>query len=103
MSVLKKYFDGSINQSSPVQKDYARIVRHDENGEEFITWEAVDYKSLQKSHGTVDFWSLEAMLKAGINPNMPIHTGVSTRLEGISQVEAAAAVADSILAEDNKE
>lgn len=99
MSILKKYFDKSVNLSSPVQKDYNRVVNYDENGNEFITYEEVDYPAIQKSNGTVDMWELNSLLSAGINPNFPIHTGSNTRLEGVGVVKQAEAIADSILAE----
>ena len=101
MSALKKYFDKSVNQSSPIQKDLARKVNYDEKGEEYITWEEVDYPSIIKEHGDVSFWSLDALLKAGINPNFPIRTGLNTRLEGVDVVNNAVAELDAILAEDN--
>lgn len=104
MSVLKSYFDASVNQSSPVQDDYNRIVNYDEDGNEFITYEKVDYPTLQASHGTVADWELNALLKAGVNPNFPIRTGNPTRIEGASVVAQMATIAEQVLApEDNNE
>lgn len=97
MSVLSAYFDSSLNQASPVQKDYSRVVNYDENGNEYITWEEVDYSSLQAANGKVSDWSLNSLLSAGINPNFPIRTGLNTRLEGIGVVSEATAIADEIL------
>lgn len=97
MSVLSAYFDSSFNQASPVQKDFNRVVNYDENGNEYITWEEVDYSSIQNANGVVSDWSLNSLLAAGINPGFPIHTGSPTRLEGISVVDSAAAIADEIL------
>ena len=65
MSVLKRYFDKKVNQCSPVQVDYERVVNYDEDGSEFITYVPVDYKKLVKSNGTVDCWQLDSLLKAG--------------------------------------
>lgn len=101
MSVLKHYFDKDIDQRSPVQKDYARVAKHDDNGNEYITFEEIDYAKLQSSLGTVDMWSLNALLKAGINPDFPIHTGNPTRLEGIDVITQAEAMVDEILNETN--
>lgn len=103
MSVLKTHFDASVNQASPVQKDYVRKVNIDADGAEFITYEEVDYRSVQKANGDVSLWKLDSLLKAGINPDFPIHTGNPTRLDGIDVITKAAAIADSILADENKE
>lgn len=101
--MIHKYFNKDIDQCSPVQVDYERVVNYDADGNEIITWEEVDYPAIQATNGVVQDWSLNALLSAGINPNFPIHTGNNTRLEGIDVVNQAAAMADSILAENNKE
>lgn len=108
MSVLSisKYFDKNVNQQSPVQKDYSRVVNYDSEGNEYITFVEFDYPSFQKSLGSVNDWSLDSLLAAGINPDFPIHTGVGTRLEGVSSIADWNAAADTILEEninDNKE
>lgn len=100
--MVTKYFDKSVPKSSPIQKDYNRVVNYDENGNEFITWEEVDYSSIQQANGSVDMWSLNSLLAAGVNPNFPIHTGNNTRLEGLNTLNQAVAIADSILAEETK-
>lgn len=100
--MVTKYFDKSVPKSSPIQKDYNRIVNYDEDGNELITYEEVDYPSIQESNGSVEVWSLNALLKAGVNPNFPIHTGNNTRLEGLNALNQAVAIADSILAEETK-
>lgn len=102
MSVLEKYFDTGIDQRSPVQVDYERKVNYDEDGNEFITYELVDYPKIQAANGSVKDWSLNALLKAGINPNFPIRTGINTRLEGIDLVISFEDEADEILAEMNE-
>ena len=104
--VLDKYFSAGIDQSSPVQDDFIRKVNYDEDGNEFITFEKVDYSKLIASNGSVLDWSLNSLLKAGINPNFSIHTGNPTRLEGIGVVDDAQAYVDALFAEevkDNKE
>lgn len=104
MSVLSKYFDKNVDQSSPVQKDYKRVVDHDADGNEIISFVEVDYATLQASHGSVGDWSLASLLKAGIDPSFGIHTGNPTRLDGISAINEASAIADEILAEsENKD
>lgn len=101
MSVLKTYFNKKVNQCSPIQVDYQRIVKFDEDKNELISFEKVDYPALVKSNGTAEIWSLNNLLKAGINPNFPIKTGLNTRIEGAVEVEKASAVADQILSKPN--
>lgn len=104
MSVLKKHFDKSVCQSSPVIGDVERKVSYDEDGNEFVSFVDVDYPAIQARNGEVNDWALNTLLKAGINPNISIHTGLSTRLEGVDAVNSAAAYLDEILAEEsNKE
>lgn len=103
MSHLKTQFDYECNQFSPVREDLARVVNYDEDGNEFITWEPIDYDKIRVENGSLKDWNLDTLLKAGINPNFPIKTGLNTRLEGIEQVQKAAAVADEILADAGKE
>lgn len=98
--VLDKLFSAGIDQSSPVQDDYNRIVNYDEDGNEFITYEKVDYAKLIASNGSVLDWSLDALLKAGINPNFSIHTGNCTRLEGIGVIDDAQAYVDALFADE---
>lgn len=102
-SVLAAYFDPSVNQCSRVCEDLIRVVKHDEKGGEYVTWEPFDSDAYQKSLGPVDNWSLDSLLKAGIDPKFGIHTGYNTRLEGLNDIDAMAAVADSIIADENNE
>lgn len=104
-SVLDTYFDDTVNQLSPVETDYVRVVKYDEKGDEHIVWEPFDYPEYQKFLGPVNNWTLEALLKAGIDPNFGISTGYPTRLEGINAINDFSAVADGLLAdlENNKE
>ena len=101
---MKKRFNDAIDQCSPVQVDYNRIVNYDEEGNEFITYEEVDYPKLQQSNGLVGDWSLNSLLAAGINPDFPISTGFGTRIQGVDVVSEFATVAEQILSEtENKE
>ena len=56
MSVLKAYFDGSVNQCSPSRGDVQRVVNFDEDGNEFISYEPIDYPTLVASRGCVSDW-----------------------------------------------
>lgn len=98
-SALSRLFNYELDQCSPVKDDLMRKVNFDEDGNEFITYSKVDYPKLQTSLGSVTDWSLDALLKAGINPDFPIHTGIGTRIEGIETIAQAEAVADSLLAD----
>ena len=102
--VLDCYFSAGIDQSSPVQDDFIRKVSYDEDGNEFITYEKVDYAKLIASNGSASDWSLNALLKAGINPNFSISTGNTTRLEGVGVIDDAQAYVDALFAEtENKD
>lgn len=84
---------------SPVQPDYNRVVNHDEYGNEIISYEEVDYPKVQASLGRWTDWSLDSLIKAGINPDFAIHTGNPTRLEGIDQIGAWSDAAEGIISE----
>lgn len=103
MSVLQKYFDRKLNQSSPVQKDYRRVVKLDENGCEHISFVEVDYPSLQKSLGSADDWSLQNLVKAGINPDFHIATTFSTRLEAQNYLNGLSDAIDTLFPVEQKE
>lgn len=103
MSVLKTHYDKSVDVCSPVRGDLQRVVNYDEDGNELITWEPVDYKSIVAENGDVKNWSLNAMLKAGINPaSLSIHTSAPSRIENESGVQQMLRdVVDFYAAEEN--
>lgn len=92
-------FDFSLNPFSPADMvDYERTVSYDEDGKEIISFVPVDYKKITESLGSVDNWSLSALLKAGVNPNFGIHTASSvSRLEGVDAIQGAEADVESII------
>lgn len=89
MSLLLKHFDSSRSYASPVVDDFDRCVEYDENGNELISYKKVDYPSIVRSHGVVDDWSLNNLLKAGVDPNFNIHTSYPTRAEGLDMMNSA--------------
>lgn len=103
MSVLKAYFNENVNQCSPSRGDLQRVVKYDEDGNEYIVYEEVDYPTLVASRGKVSDWSLNALLSAGIDPRFGIHTGLNTRLEGVDIVNQMSEQVDAIFAELEKE
>ena len=91
-SVLEKYFNSEVSHVSQVIPEFTRVVEVDEDGNEYISFIPLDTEKIIKSNGTVADWQLNALLKAGINPEgMSIHTSSSvSRIEGagtISQIE----------------
>lgn len=96
MSVLEKYQNRKLNQSSPVQKDYRRVTKLDENGCEHVSFVEVDYPALQKSLGFADDWSLQNLVKAGINPDFQIATTFSTRLEAQNYLNGLSEAIDTL-------
>lgn len=101
--VISTHFDSSINQFSPVMGDLERIVELDEKGAEKVRFEAVDYPSLVALRGNIDDYSIDAMIKAGININIPIRTGFVSRIEGASVVHDFATEADKIFTDPKAE
>ena len=84
---LKSNLHASINVKSPVQEDLGRVVNYDEDDNEIITYEPIDYRELIASLGTVRDWSLNNLAAAGINPAFSISTGYNARIDGASNVE----------------
>lgn len=101
MSVLSKNFDYKSNQCSPTRVDYFPYKEVDEKGKEYTSYKEVDYSEVVKSHGTMEMWSLEALVKAGIDPNFGIRTGFATGLEAESAIQSAIGVIDSAIAESS--
>lgn len=102
MRIIQKYCEHKLHDS-PVQVDFARISNYDEDGNEIVTFEKVDYPSIVRSNGNVNDWRLSSLLKAGIDPSFPIHTGYNTRLDGLSDLDKFHDAIDSVLTEtENK-
>ena len=101
MSVhAKMVYDESARVQSRVRPDFDRVVNVDEDGNEKITWEMVDYPKIQESLGSFQLWSLDALLKAGINPDFGIKTGFNTRLDGFGQMTSAVERINAIVDEE---
>lgn len=99
--MIKGYINKSVNQSSPVQEDRQRVLKYDKKGKEYVCFLPVDYSKLQQSLGDVNDWKLTNLLKAGINPDFPIRTGLSTRLEGHSTIQMFTSELDAIMDDNN--
>lgn len=99
LNALSRHFNYELNQASPVRDDFVQVQRRDEDGDILTVYEKFDYSKHQSSLGSLNDWSLNSLLRAGINPSFSIHTGVNTRLEGAASVAGFAAEAESILAE----
>lgn len=95
------YDKESVCQSR-VCPDYQRTVNFDEKGEEYITFEKVDYPKIQESLGSFENWSLRSLIAAGIDPDFGIKTGFNTRLEGASVVEASVRKINEVVDSENK-
>ena len=101
MSVhAKMVYDENACVQSRVRPDYDRVVNVDEDGDEKITWEMVDYPKIQSSLGSFRLWSLDALMKAGINPDFPIKTGFNTRLDGFGEMSSAVERINAIVDEE---
>lgn len=99
----KVVYDKDFNSCSRVCPDYERVVNIDEDGIERISFELVDYKKIQQSNGSFLLWSLESLMKAGINPDFGIKTGFNTRLDGFGQMSSAVDRINAVLDEKDNE
>lgn len=102
MDLLSRLYSRSICTLSPCVVDYERKVSY-VDGNEVITFEKVDNRKRVIANGTVAYWSLANLIKAGINPNTGIHTTSPTRLDGLGELNLFGAVADKILSSEPAE
>lgn len=84
MSVLKAFFDKTINQAHPSVPETCIKFEIRSDGSEIATFPEIDLREVQKSHGLASDWSLGALVKAGINPSFGTHTSPGTRMEGVN-------------------
>lgn len=104
MSVLSKYCNRElVTQSPPI--DTYDLVSDFSSGVEVRSFVKVDYPKVIESHGSVSDWSLESLMKAGINPNFGIHTATSSSRidEASASVESLNFVVDNILNSNKSE
>ena len=94
---MTRLFNYELNQESRSCDDFYQVEKRDEDGDIFTVYEKFDYPKHQASLGSVSDWSLSNLLKAGVNPNFSIRTGLNTRLEGASVVASAVASVDAML------
>lgn len=99
-NVLTRLFNYELKQASPVREDFVQVEKRDEDGNIFTVYEKFDYPRFQASLGLVKDWSLNALLRAGVNPSFTISTGFNTRLEAADQFADISAAADAILADN---
>lgn len=102
IGVQKALFCPEIDQNSPVFGDTIRVVERDEDGREINTYPPVDYEKIRKENGKVDMWTLENLLKAGINPSFPVKTGYNSRVEGIDALGSFESQANEIFPENTE-
>lgn len=84
----------------PIRGDVRRTVTKID-GVDIPMFKEVDYPSLTAKLGSADDWQLNKLVRAGVDPKFPIHTGQPTRLEGVNTVQEAVKMADEIIAETN--
>lgn len=98
----KLVYDKKAVCQSRVCDDLQRVVNVDENGDERITFEKVDYPKLQESLGDFMKWSLKSLVSAGIDPDFGIKTGFNTRLDGVDVVESSVKVINDVIDSESK-
>ena len=101
-NALTRLFNYELNQASPVRDDSVRVEKVDSDGLRYVVYEKFDYPKYQASLGSIIDWSLNNLLKAGISPDFPIHTGFNTRMEGIDTVASVAVDVDNYLNESKE-
>lgn len=102
MSTKTTQFDYGLNQYSPIVDEHSRIVEFDDDGKEVVSYKKTDLPAITKSLGTAGDWSLNKLLKAGINPDFGIHTSSPSRLENASEVAQASEELLSAIENDSK-
>lgn len=99
MSTKSRVFESLSPE--PIVGDVRRVVTK-VDGVDIPIFKEVDYSSVTAKLGSVDDWQLNKLLRAGVDPKFPIHTGLPTRLEGANTVQEAVKMADEILSETPK-
>lgn len=102
-NVLLVYFDPTVNQCSPVEPDTIRVVKKDEKGTEYVSYEPFDSAAYQKSLGLVTDWSLDSLLAAGIDPRFGVSTGSNTRLGLVGAAQDAVSQINSVIESEKSE
>lgn len=103
-SVLITLFNKDVKQNSPVFPCIERVTKFDENGKEVVSFEEQDlFSNVVLSHGKFSDWSINSLMKAGINPDFPIHTGSVSRVESAKDAESISADVDKIFSEPKVE
>lgn len=88
---------------SPVIPSYDMVNLVDENGDSKISWKEVNGDDLIRSHGTCNMWSLDNLMKAGIDPSsLKVRTGYNSRIEGFDDLNIVTAEVEKIINEKNE-
>lgn len=85
-----------IGHYSPIVQDYRRVDSFDDLGKAYTAFIPCSGKDVTLELGSVDNWSLQKLVKAGIDPNTGIHTGYATRLDGLNDLASLSNMADTL-------
>lgn len=97
-SVLQKFFNVSVSHFSPVIPEVIRKVEFDEAGVELVHFVPLDSWAVIKSNGNVSDWSLDNLIKSGVNPrSMSVITSSPSRFENVGVVQKLSADVESVL------
>lgn len=99
MSILKSNFIKK-DYVSPIIEEKEMKISYDEDGREVVTYEKVNFHDIIASNGRASDWSLQSLIKAGIDPNFPIHTGNPTRLDGLDTLDRFTQAVEDIFKDD---
>lgn len=97
-SVLQKFFNESVSHFSPVIPEYVRQVEKDETGDEYVHFVPLDSVSVIQANGSALDYSLNTLIKSGVNPlSMNVVTSSPSRLENVPVVQKLGSDVDSLL------
>lgn len=94
--ILDRHYNRNLKTTSPVVVDYERNSTIVE-GNEVVSFVEVDNRKRVIANGSEADWKLNNMLKAGINPATGIHTGNTTRLAGLNDLNTFKVATDKLL------
>lgn len=99
MNSLALKYNHSINTASPLFEGLERIVNYDQDGNEVISFAVSNVKL---NFGKVVNFSLDSMIKAGINPDsMRVNTSSVSRVDSLDKFDELSQIAEKVFNDIN--
>lgn len=96
-NALTRNFNYGLDQRSPALGELSRVEKHLNDGSTVVSYEPTDFDAIRSSFGSIDDWSLNALKKAGVNPDFPIHTSAPSRMESVAMLQDLVARGNALL------